>query len=318
MGPSDVNAFENVPLRRPADRILIVDDDPVVGDVLVTAVELLGYRADLRKSGEEALQALHELRRPIVITDMRMPGMDGLTLLNRLRQWNLDTDVIVITGHGSIENAVECMKAGAVDYLIKPFSVEQIQVAVQKAFERRDLKEKAKKGEFYRKLAYVDALTAVFNRRHFDEAIVAEIERASLKGTRVLLMMVDIDDFKTFNDRHGHQNGDAALKRLAALLMASCRASDIVARYGGEEFTVIFPGTDRSMAQLLADRILEAVRNENFKWDSDMAAESVTVSIGAACYPDDALDADGLVRRADEALYAAKRAGKNRFVLWKP
>jgi diguanylate cyclase (GGDEF)-like protein len=298
--------------------ILVVDDDELVREVVVESIRDAKFTVESCRDARHALERVKKKAYDLIVTDMQMPGMDGMTLIRRLRSANSDSDVIVITGYGSIENAVECMKAGALDYLIKPFTVDQIQVAVQKAIEHRELRRRALEREFYRRLSYVDALTGVFNRRHFNEALEAEVQKAMYHKTPLVLLMIDIDDFKIYNDCNGHPKGDQALTILGRLLNSCCRSSDVVTRYGGEEFAVIFPGATKEHAAELSDRISSTVRNSCFDGECCLPLGSLTVSIGAACLPDDADNSEDLLRCADEALYRAKHTGKDRVAFCKP
>lgn len=291
--------------------ILVVDDDSMVREVVVESIRMAGFSVDVCGDGQEALEKTAAKSYDLIVTDMRLPGLDGLSLIKRLKSSNSTTDVVVMTGYGSIENAVECMKAGALEYLIKPFTVDQIQVAVSKAIEHRELRRKAQEREFYRELSYVDALTGVRNRRYFDEAIVAEIQKASRYGSSLVLLMIDIDDFKIYNDLNGHQKGDEALAKIGQLFQAACRGYDIVTRYGGEEFAILFPGATEQNAVELSRRIMSGVQGNRFEGEEFLPSGALTVSVGVACYPRDAQSAEELIRCADEALYAAKRAGKN-------
>lgn len=297
-------------------QILVVDDDEMVGDVMVESIRADGHEVEYCEDGAEALERSRTKTYDLMVTDMRLPGLDGLSLMKKLRATNIDTDVIVITGYGSIENAVECMKAGALDYLIKPFTVEQLQVAVRKALEHRDLRQRAKEREFYRELSYIDALTGVHNRRYFDEALGAEIQKALLDETHLVLVIVDIDDFKGYNDLHGHQKGDEVLSRIGRMMKSVCRASDIITRYGGEEFAIIFPGAGKVHAPELAGRVINHVRDSSFEGEELLPLGRLTVSVGVACFPDDAHTAEELVRCADAAMYDAKKSGKNRAKLY--
>ncbi|MBM4326280.1 MAG: diguanylate cyclase [Deltaproteobacteria bacterium] len=310
--PSGHNSAETS--ARPT--ILVVDDDDMVRSVLAEAIKLAGYDVEETDDGVKALDMATATRYDLIVTDMRLPSLDGLSLIRELAARGIDTGVIVITGYGSIENAVECMKAGALEYLIKPFTVDQIHLAVAKAMDVRDLMRKAREREFFRDLSYVDALTGVFNRRYFDEALSKEVEKSHRLKLPLVLLMIDIDDFKVYNDRYGHQEGDEVLTRLGEIFKSTVRSYDIVARYGGEEFAVIFPGAGKRNAAELALRFLNAVRDHTFKARDHALPHPVTISLGVACFPDDAQDSRTLVRRADEALYEAKRTGKDRFHLW--
>jgi len=292
-------------------RILVVDDDLMVREVVLESIREAGYQAEICGNGNEALARNAANPYDLIVTDMKLPGMDGLSLIRHLKQGAADTDVIVITGYGSIENAVECMKAGALEYLIKPFTVEQIQVAVRKSLELRELRRRAREREFYMELSYVDALTGIHNRRFFDEALDRETHKAQRQGSSMVLLMIDIDDFKIYNDRNGHQKGDEALARIGRILKAACRSYDMVTRYGGEEFALLFPGADKSHAMELSARVMNGLKDANFDGEELLPSGELTVSVGAACFPEDAATAQDLIRCADEALYAAKKAGKN-------
>jgi diguanylate cyclase (GGDEF)-like protein len=292
-------------------RILVVDDDDLVREVVLESIREAGFDADVCGNGREALSRNEVTPYDLIVTDMKLPGLDGLSLIKELKTGAADTDVIVITGYGSIENAVECMKAGALEYLIKPFTVEQIQVSVRKAVEHRELRRRAREREFYMELSYVDALTGVHNRRFFDEALARELQKSSIVRSSLLLLMIDIDDFKIYNDRNGHQKGDEALAKIGRVLQSACRSYDIVTRYGGEEFAILFPGADKSHALELSARIMNELKQTSFDGADVLPSGALTISIGAASFPEDASDSRSLVRCADAALYAAKENHKN-------
>jgi diguanylate cyclase (GGDEF)-like protein len=291
--------------------ILVVDDDPVVRELVAEAIAEAGFEVDVCGDGVEALRKNTTKAYDLIVTDMRLPGLDGLSLIRNLKACKSPTDVIVITGYGSIDNAVQCMKAGALEYLIKPLSVDQIQIAVRKAVEHRELKRRAQEREFYRELSYIDSLTGIHNRRYFDEALLAETEKSLRLGLSLVLIMIDIDNFKIYNDCNGHQKGDDALAKMAQLFKSTCRGYDIVARYGGEEFAIVFPGASKENALELSSRIMKGVRAASFEGERLMPSGSLTISIGVACFPEHATNAEDLIRASDQALYAAKKAGGN-------
>ncbi|MCX5861133.1 MAG: diguanylate cyclase [Deltaproteobacteria bacterium] len=306
-----MSANHLTPEKPVTPKVLVVDDDSLVRDVVVESLQSAGYQVDWCANGLLALGKNGQINYDLIITDMMMPSMDGLTLIRNLKLQKSDTDVIVITGFGSVENAVDCMKAGAQDYLIKPLSVEQIQMAARRAIEHRELRLRARERDLYRQLSYEDSLTGIYNRRFFDESLKLEIVKSTRHGAPVLLCMIDIDYFKMYNDHRGHQNGDRVLAEMGQILKSSCRGYDIVTRYGGEEFAIIFPGTDKSEADNLASRIMEGVDAASFDGEDLMPFGSLTVSIGMASFPEDATNGEDLIRRADEALYTAKRDGRN-------
>lgn len=175
-----------------------------------------------------------------------------------------------------------------------------------------------RKTEELRKISITDSLTGLLNRRYFQERLTEEIERSRRHRIPVSLMIIDIDDFKGFNDTFGHLEGDEILKTLTHAIRQYIRAIDVAARYGGEEFTVILPQTSKQDAAVIAERICRGIeRNEAFQ-QRFVENRPLTVSIGLAAFPDDAASIESLVRHADEALYAAKSLGKNRVIFYTP
>ena len=299
-------------------RILVVDDELGICQSCVKILSKEGHHVEYALNGYDALKMMQQNPFDLIITDLKMSSMGGMEVLRRVKESYPDSMVIVITGYGTIENAVECMRAGALDYLIKPFSVDQIQVSVNRAVEHRELRRRAIELEVYRELSYIDPLTGIYNRRFFDEILETEIQKSVREDAPLVLVMIDIDDFKSYNDCNGHQQGDAALERIARLFKTACRSYDIVARYGGEEFAIIFPGARKEHALELGKRIVTEVGETHFEGEHLVPSGSLTVSAGVACFPEHANDAQELIRHADEALYEAKNLGKNTILMWKP
>jgi two-component system, cell cycle response regulator len=221
-----------------------------------------------------------------------------------------------MTGYASMETAVESMKLGAADYITKPFNIDQIRIIVANAAEERALKARAAEGEFYKELSRKDGLTELYNHRFFHQLLDTEVSRADRYNRVVSLLMMDIDDFKSFNDSHGHPAGDLALRRLARLLKQSSRSCDFVARYGGEEFAIIVPEVSADSARRMAERLLKLVDEAEFEGEEVMVGGRLTISIGVATYPMQAGSKSELVEHADQALYRAKGLGKNRVVVY--
>jgi diguanylate cyclase (GGDEF)-like protein len=160
----------------------------------------------------------------------------------------------------------------------------------------------------WERLAITDAMTEIANHRAFQERLREEIARAQRYGYRFILLMMDVDHFKQYNDQFGHPRGDQVLRRVAALLRETVREGDLVARYGGEEFTALLPQTDAKQGMVVAERIRSAVERDRFD------GRAITISVGAAEFPVDGADAETLIARADNALYLAKNRGRNRVV----
>jgi diguanylate cyclase (GGDEF)-like protein len=162
-------------------------------------------------------------------------------------------------------------------------------------------------------LAITDALTGLFNRRHFQEILDREIRRSGRERLPLTLVMIDLDHFKSFNDRYGHPAGDAELRRVSQRVLKAIRTTDSVFRYGGEELAVLLPGCPLDQAAEVAEKIRASINSEGDPDDG-----STTISAGVACFPDDAQDGDSLLSAADAALYSAKAAGRDRVVLASP
>lgn len=160
-----------------------------------------------------------------------------------------------------------------------------------------------------------DHLTGLYNQRYFYDRMADEINRAQRKARSLSLLIVDVDDFKKYNDLYGHLNGDKALAKVARVISESCRESDIAARYGGEEFVVILPDADKEGAIEVADRILEGIRKESFPGSENRQQVGLTVSIGISTYPKHGIEATEVIERADKALYRAKALGKDQAVV---
>ncbi|MDH4208643.1 MAG: diguanylate cyclase [Anaerolineae bacterium] len=294
-------------------KILVVDDEEVVCKFLKRVLHGGGHRVEVALGGQEALDKLERDTFDLVITDLKMPGVDGIGVLRRAKALDPLCEVIIITAYASVESAVEVMKLGAYDYISKPFSVEPIKFVVDKALEKRRLLRAAEERDFYKRLSQVDPLTELHNRRGFEEFLAAEISRSDRFHRPVSLLMIDLDDLKVINDKFGHQAGDAVLKEVAATLKRSVRNIDVVSRYGGDEFAIILVETGNTDAITTANRLgsLMGAPGVNQSAEGDAAQPSVTISIGVASYPVDAGSRDELVVAADQALYQAKAGGGN-------
>jgi diguanylate cyclase (GGDEF)-like protein len=301
----------------PRSLILVVDDDKLMRGVLAEILRNYGYGVITASNGTDAIEQLESRRVDLVVTDLIMPQMSGIDLIRLGRREFPDIDFIVITASNSVDIAVETMKAGATDYIVKPFHLEQIRIVVARALEMRRLREQAKKAEFYKHLAERDGLTGLLNYRSFQETLRQELGRSSRYERNVSVLMIDVDKFKDINDKFGHPAGDKVLQKLAALLDESCRDPDLCCRYGGEEFVIIAPETDKAGALRLAERIRRRVENGNFG-DPDGPIANLSVSIGVATRPADAEGSSDLVESADRALYVAKKRGRNQVVGFDP
>jgi diguanylate cyclase (GGDEF)-like protein len=297
-------------------RILVVDDEEIMREFLREVLSDQGYKIDLASSGKDAVEKMAEQEYDLVLTDIVMPELDGLGVVAAAKELPYEVDVVVMTGYASMETAVESMKLGASDYITKPFNIDQIRIIVKNAIEERALKKRAAEGEFYKELSRKDGLTELYNHRFFHQLLDTEVSRADRYNRVVSLLMIDIDNFKKYNDTHGHPTGDVILRKLAHLLRQSSRSCDYVARYGGEEFAIIAPEAGPDAAGRMAHRIRTAVEEADFEGEEIMLGGSLTISVGVASFPTQASSKSDLVEKADRALYRAKALGKNRVVLY--
>jgi diguanylate cyclase (GGDEF)-like protein len=292
-------------------RILVVDDDEAVCLVLSRALDGATHNVEMADSGQEAIDRLRNDSFDLVITDLKMPAVDGVEVLSKAKELDPLCEVIVITGYASVNSAVEVMKLGAYDYISKPFNLERIRFLVDRALEKTRLQKAAAERDSYERLSQLDGMTGVHNRRGFDQFLSAEISRCRRYARPLSLLMIDLDDLKAINDTHGHQAGDTVLREVASTLKRSVRDSDIVARYGGDEFAVILVETSKADAIATANRLKGLLATPgHLGADLNVHPEhATTVSIGVSNYPTDAGEIDELVSKADRALYAAKASG---------
>jgi len=296
--------------------ILIVDDDAQARDTIGELLELDGYNVTTAQSGMAALEILAHASFDIIISDLLMNSMDGIELTKNIKTLGIDIPIIVMTGFATIERAVESMKAGASDFINKPFNKNQIKLIIEKTIEKRRLQELADEREFYKKLSRSDELTDLANYRCFKDVLEKEFERAERYKRPLSLLMIDIDDFKTCNDSYGHLTGDIVLKQISVLIKKNIRGCDLAARYGGEEFTVILPETAEDETIVVAERIRDSVAQYKFETSYGKPIHRISVTLGIAAYPQNAQNPKDLLDTADSALYEGKRAGKNCVVIY--
>lgn len=300
-------------------KILVVDDEKIVRIRLGRALTAEGYKVDLVSSGTEALEIMKKVAYDLVLSDMVMEDMDGIELLQKVNRDYPDTIFMIITGQGSLVTAIDSMRLGAFDYLLKPCDDSELLLRIQRGLKERRLLKKVKdQQKKLEQMAITDGLTGLYARSYLMEALDREFKQYKRYKTPLSFMMIDIDFFKKINDKYGHQAGDEVLKTIAGTIQSTIREADIIGRYGGEEFGVIQPKTGQEGAHRTALRILEAVRAlPEHKMLPKKISMPVTVSIGVASCPHRKTKAlTQLIQSADSALYDAKRAGRNRVALF--
>ncbi|MDH3588225.1 MAG: diguanylate cyclase [Gammaproteobacteria bacterium] len=300
-------------------RVLVVDDDEDIRTIVSRVLVEMGFQVEAVASAKAALASFESTGFDLVMTDIRMDGMDGLSLTAAIRDRNPDVPTIVMTGHASMDTAIAAIRAGACDYLVKPFeNYEKVRATIKRALattnsvrEREQLIDALNESnrELHH-LAIRDGLTGIYNRRHLLELLSAEFERAIRYRRELSIMFIDVDYFKEYNDRHGHPSGDEALQCIARVLVKNTRQSDAVGRWGGEEFVIVVPETTEQAASALAEKLRASVADFEFPGRETQPGGCVSISIGVATITADDSQA-ALIERADKALYAAKSAGRN-------
>ena len=293
-----------------AEHILIVDDEPSIRDSMQQLIERSGFNSFSASSAEEALELLHKNKMEIVITDIRLPGKDGLELTELIKK-DHDADVIVMTGFTGTYSYEEAINKGASDLVFKPVRFDELLLRVKRVLkERRSSQERLQMLEKLQELAITDGLTNLYNSRHFYNQLKSEIDRSSRYGHPIALLLLDIDNFKLYNDAYGHIEGDKVLVKLGQIIKSCLRTPDSAYRYGGEEFTVILPQTTGKEADTVAQRIGTAIKAETF-YPVPGEANTITISIGVTEYVKGE-DIKVFVQRADKAMYLSKERGRNR------
>jgi two-component system, cell cycle response regulator len=291
--------------------ILVVDDEEIIRKLLQDYLTHIGYNVDTVETGEEAVVSARHKRYDLVITDLLLPGMSGLDVVRNVKTISPQSCIIVVTGHGSLETAIESIRDGAYDYITKPLNMAGLELSVKRALEYNKLLSEAREKAHYKKLAQEDGLTKLYNYIHLMDLMEQELDKANRYHFPVSLLMIDIDFFKQYNDSAGHLAGNKVLVKLADIFRNFIRKTDIAARYGGEEFAILLPHTEKRFAEKLCDRLRLLVEQTSFDEEEKLPGGKLTISSGIAECPIDASSAEELIEKADQALYQAKGSGKN-------
>jgi len=292
--------------------ILCIDDDRDVLSLLEKILSGMDNTIISCVTGEQGLIEARRSRPNLILLDIMMPDMDGYEVCRRLKndEATKNIPVIFITAKDENEFEDEGLKIGAVDYIRKPFYPSIVKSRVKTQLELK------LKTAMLEKMAFLDGLTNIYNRRKFDEMLELESKRAMRSNFPLSLIMIDVDHFKQFNDQYGHAEGDACLRMIAKALQDMLpRSGDVVARYGGEEFAIILPQTDHKGAVHLAAHLIKGIRKLQMFPDHSRSAVHVTISIGVATVIPGRNNVTPLqlIEGADAMLYLAKQNGRNQY-----
>jgi len=286
-------------------RVLIVDDVPDTVEIVKKLLEYEGCKVFTAYTGEDGIRIALEEDLDVVVMDINLPGIDGNEALRQIHRKNAGQSVIILTAYATVDNAIQALKDGAVDFIRKPFENDHLVYVIQKCVENtRIIREKRKLEEEIRRLSITDDLTGLHNHRHFFNTLETELTRAKRQNHPLALLMFDLDNFKEYNDVYGHLEGDKVLTKIGEIVVHCIRSNvDTGYRYGGDEFAVILIGVDLNKALDIAERLRTMIEKEELG--------TITVSIGLAeCGAE--MDSETFVKAADDALYLAKSSGGNR------
>jgi len=286
--------------------MLSVDDDGELRELLHELICQMGHASVTAADGIDALEKMEEKQFDIVITDINMPRLNGVGLIKRITSDFSDTDVIAITGYQTEYNYTDIIALGASDFISKPINIDEFEAKIKRIVRERNMRFEL------RRLSTCDALTGLYNRRHLDDNLQNEAIRASRQHYDLYLLLIDIDNFKVYNDKYGHQQGDRLLQELARIILRSIRENvDSGYRYGGDEFAATILHANPQQALMVAERLRTEYNERN------LVPTSLSIGIAKLKNSHGTLeeDLDDLIRKADQALYLAKNNGGDQNVI---
>lgn len=328
-------SYEDKQMEISRGTVLIVDDDLINLKILSRLLGKYGYKVVAVETGREALHQAQTNSPDLILLDIRMEDMDGYSVCVQLRDNPATSDIPVIF-ISALDQAVDKVRAfdsGGRDYMQKPFHTDEVMArvevhlalrAAEKSLQEKNIQleqEITRRKVVEEKLRYLvitDPLTKVFNRRHFFDNSVIELERTYRYKKDLSVIICDIDHFKDVNDRFGHMAGDQVLCEMVRRFRENLRSSDVLARYGGEEFVILLPETNTERARLLGERLCAVT--EKTLIDTDAGPIGITISVGVfgleGGIKAPRLSFDQILDRADKALYHSKENGRNRVSVW--
>ena len=276
------------------EKLLIVDDEVETGHIIQDLLEKLGFNTGFASDGTIALKLLRKESFSFLITDINIPQLNGIELIKIVKKEIPNVNIIAMTGYDKDYTYMDVINAGATDFISKPFKVDELEAKI-----RRILIEKEIRDELAR-LSITDNLTGLFNQRHFYNRLKEEIDRANRQKHPLSLILLDLDNFKYFNDKYGHLAGDQMLASSGKIILSNIRDSvDTAFRYGGDEFAVILVEADSSIARTISERLRSGFKDES----------AVTASVGNATYTK-GMEITDLIGQADRNLYRKKNKGQ--------
>jgi diguanylate cyclase (GGDEF)-like protein len=322
-------------------KILVVDDQPDNVELLATILTIQGYEVQKSSCGIEAIELVKTNPPDMILLDISMPEVNGFEVCRTLKsdRYTQDIPIIFISALQEAQDKTQAFNFGGNDYIAKPFQIEEVIVRVknqlkisrlQQALKAKNLQLEHQNRQLQaaeerllllnqklNQLATLDGLTQIANRYRFDEFLNREWQRGKREQFPLSLILCDIDYFKLYNDRFGHQEGDICLTKVAQTISKTVqRPADLVARYGGEEFAIILPQTPAKSALQVAEKIRLQVKSLVISHPDSLVSDYVTLSLGVSCViPNSQYQKQQLLLEADRALYQAKKTGRDRSML---
>jgi two-component system cell cycle response regulator len=296
-------------------KILIVDDRPASAERIHGVLQAT-HTVDIEADPNEALFHAAEGDYDLVIVSLGLENFDGLRLCSQLRSLERTRNVAILAIADAENNTrlVRGLEIGVNDYLTQPIDKNELMARVRTQIRKKRYTERLRDNvQMSIEAAITDALTGLFNRRYMESHVGTLIEQASSRGKPLTVLMLDIDYFKSINDSWGHDAGDDVLREFAVRIKKSIRGIDLACRYGGEEFVVVMPETDMAVGTMVAERLRRRIAGEPFPIEQGARSIEVTISIGIAALGSNE-NVAAVFKRADQALYRAKRDGRNRVV----
>lgn len=304
-----------------AAQVVVADDDRVTREYVAGLLRGHGYEVTAVDNGQKAIDACRQGAVTLVLLDVIMDGISGIDVCRMLKTTTGAQGgflpVILLTARSDTDSRVEGLRIGADDYICKPFDERELLARVTNMVRIKQMHDDVTAArERLERLAIRDELTGLYNYRYLQSRLSEEFKRAERYREPLSCAMLDIDHFKTFNDRFGHDVGDRVLATVAQRLVEAVREVDVVARYGGEEFLLVLPSTHLAGALTVADRVWRTIGTQPFSI-GEGREERITASIGVALYPSRGVGSrDALLKAADRALYRAKDDGRNRICVF--
>jgi two-component system cell cycle response regulator len=296
--------------------VLLVDDRPASYE-RIGAILAPEHRVEIEKDPNAALFHAAEGNYDVLIVSLALTNFDGLRLCSQVRslERTRNVPILAISDADNDSRLVRGLEIGVNDYLSRPIDKNELLARIRTQIRKKRYAERLRDNvQMSIEMAITDALTGLFNRRYMETHVGTLVEQAASRGKPLTVLVLDIDYFKSINDTHGHDAGDDVLREFALRIRKSIRGIDLACRYGGEEFVVVMPETDLAVATVVAERLRRRIATEPFAIQQGACAVEVTISIGIAAlgHGDNAAS---VLKRADQALYRAKRDGRNRVVL---